>query len=453
VLTGVVYFAGTLYWIGGVMAAHGGISPIVAYGLMLGLSLHLALFVGLFAWLLARAVRRFGMTGVWLAPWLWVASEWLRAWLGWDFPWVLLGASQASVVPVVQLASVTGVYGLSALVALVGTAAAATVLSGRAADRRAALAVAALVVIVAAGGAWRVARGALTREGTAIRVGLLQGNVPQDAKWDPAFRDVILNRYVDLSRQALGGGAQLVVWPEASTPFYFDLDAPRAAPIRRLAAEARVPFLVGTDEFQRGADGAPDRYYNTAVLVGTDGRTRETYRKVRLVPFGEFVPFRRLLFFVGPLIESVGDFSPGRDLKVFDAEGSRFSVAICYESVYARMAQAFVSGGSELLLTITNDAWFNRSSAARQHFDQAALRAVEQGRYLARAANTGISGAVDPYGRVILRTPLFEAAAVNVDVRLLTGRTMYHAIGDVVAWVALAVAAAVVWMTRRLRTA
>jgi apolipoprotein N-acyltransferase len=173
---------------------------------------------------------------------------------------------------------------------------------------------------------------------------------------------------------------------------------------------------------------------------------------VRLVPFGEYVPFRRLLFFVGPMIESVGDFTPGHELKVFNAEGSHFSVAICYESVYARMAQAFVDGGSELLLTITNDAWFNRSSAAPQHFEQAALRAVEQGRYLARAANTGISGAVDPYGRTLVRTPLFETTAVTVDVRLLTGRTMYHEIGDVVAWASLAVAAAVVWMTRRLRT-
>ncbi len=420
-LTGAVYFAGTLYWIGAVMAAHGGISSMVAYALMLGLALHLALFVGLFAWLLARAVRRFGLTGVWLAPWLWVATEWLRAWLGWDFPWVLLGSSQSSVLPVVQLASVTGVYGLSALVALTGTAAAVLALGGRAADRRGALAVAALVVVVVAAGSWRVARGTLLQAGMPIRVGLLQGNVPQDDKWNPALRGEILDRYVNLSRQAIGAGAQLVVWPEASTPFFFELDAVMAAPVRRLAVESRVPFLVGTDEFARGTNGQPDRYYNTAVLVGPDGRSRETYRKVQLVPFGEYVPFKRLLFFVGPLIEAVSDFTPGTDLKVFEIEGSRFSVAICYEAVYGRIAQTFVSRGSELLMTITNDAWFNRSSAAEQHFEQAALRAVEQGRYLVRAANTGISGAVDPYGRVLARTPLFEATEVTVDVRLLTG--------------------------------
>jgi apolipoprotein N-acyltransferase len=453
VAAGVVYFAGTLYWIGGVMAQHGGLSAPVAYGLMLALSLHLALFVGLFAWLLGRAVGRFGLTGVWLAPWLWVATEWLRAWLGWNFPWVLLGSAQASVVPVVQLASVTGVYGLSALVALVSTAAAVLALSQRPQDRRAVAFVALIVVAVVAGGAYRVSRGALTSTGTPTRVGLLQGNVPQDAKWNPAFREAILDRYVSLSRQAIASGAQLVLWPEASTPFYFERDEAEAAPIRRLAAQARVPFVIGTDEVEVRPGGQPERFYNTAVVVGSDGRSRDTYRKVRLVPFGEYVPYRTVLFFVGPLIESVSDFTPGSEFKVFDVEGTRFSVAICYEAVYASIAREFVSRGSELLTTITNDAWFERSSAAYQHFDQAALRAVEQGRYLVRAANTGISGAVDPYGRVLARTPLFEATTITVDVRLLSDRTIYNRLGDVVAWASLAIAAAIVWMTRRVRTA
>ena len=134
---------------------------------------------------------------------------------------------------------------------------------------------------------------------------------------------------------------------------------------------------------------------------------------------------------------------------MFVVEGSRLWVAICYEAVYGRIAQAFVAGGSELLATITNDAWFGDSSAAYQHFDQAALRAVEQGRYLVRAANTGITGAVDPYGRTMARAPMFEPAAMTVDVRLLSGRTIYHALGDVVAWLSLAAAAALLVATSR----
>jgi apolipoprotein N-acyltransferase len=167
------------------------------------------------------------------------------------------------------------------------------------------------------------------------------------------------------------------------------------------------------------------------------------------VPFGEYVPFKKLLFFVGPLIEAVSDFSAGTDPLVFDAGGVRFSVAICYEAIYAQMARTFVSSGAELLTTITNDAWFGTSSAAYQHFDQAALRAVEQGRYLVRAANTGFSGAVDPYGRVIKKTQLFETASVTVDVRLLPGRTLYGLTGDVVAYLALLLSAVAVVIGRR----
>jgi len=451
VLTGVVYFACTLYWIGGVMALHGSLPAIGAYALMIGLALHLSLFVGLFAWLLGRSAGSFGMTGVWLAPWLWVASEWLRAWLGWDFPWVLLGSSQASVIPVVQFASVTGVFGLSALIATVSTAAAVLALSRRRQDLIGAACVAALMVAIVAGGAWRVSQGTLTTSGTPLRVGLLQGNVPQTAKQDPNLRDEITQRYIGLSRQAIGAGAQLVIWPEASTPFYFDLDILMSAPIRRLAAEAQVPFIIGTDELQRV--NQTDFNYNTAVLLGADGKSKATYRKVRLVPFGEYVPFRKLLFFVGPLVESIGDFTPGTEFKVFDLNGTKFSVAICYEAVYGHIARAFVSQGAQLLTTITNDAWFERSSAAYQHFEQASLRAVEQGRYLVRAANTGISGAVDPYGRVIAETGLFESAATTVDVRLQSGRTIYNRIGDVVAWASLVMTAAVVFLTRRVRTA
>jgi len=449
VATGFVFFIGTIYWIGGVMAAFGGLSPILAYALMGGLALHLALFVGLFAWLLSLAMRRFGLIGIWAAPGLWVASEWLRAWLGWGFPWVLLGSSQATVVPIVQLASVTGVYGLSALLALTSTAAASLALNrGRAQWQRAA-GVAALVAVITTLGMWRVATSSLTRDGVPIRVGLLQGNVPQEAKSNVTYSDAITQRYLTLSRQALADGAQLVLWPEASVPFIFAEDVTAAEPIRRLAREAHVPFVLGTDEIGRGRNGEHDKYYNAATLVGSDGTTQAMYRKVRLVPFGEYVPFKRLLFFVGPLVEAVSDFTPGDDLTVFESEGSQFSVAICYEAVYAAMAQAFVSRGSQLLTTITNDAWFGRSSAAYQHFEQASLRAVEQGRYLVRAANTGISGAVDPYGRVLRTTKLFETTEVTVDARLLSGHTIYYATGDVIVWLSLMLAAIVVWQGRK----
>lgn len=451
VVAGFVYFLGTVYWVGQVMAVYGGLSSVTSALVMLLLVSYLAIYPGIFAVFVGVAVRRFGIVGVWFAPAAWVGTEWARATVGGGFPWALLGTSQATALPVAQFASVAGVYGLSALLALVATAAAVVALTERRAHRLAAVAVGVVLVAIVVGGALRMARSDLTRQGGVLRVGLLQGNVDQDIKWDPVFRASILERYLDLSRQAIGAGAGLVVWPEAATPFFFELDTAMAEPIRRLAAQSRTPFLIGTDDYEAGPELGTDRIFNSAMLVGSDGVTRGRYRKMHLVPFGEYVPLKWLLFFVDSLVDKVSDFTPGDEPVVFDVDGRRLSVSICYESVYPTLSRRFVERGSQLLLTITNDAWFGRSSAARQHFEQGALRAIEQGRYVVRAANTGISGAVDPYGRVLAATPLFETTAVTADVRLLDHRTVYGYIGDLVVWVSLGLCGGLLVVARRPR--
>ena len=442
-LTGVVYFGGTIYWVSSVMATYGGLPWWVGVLVAMLLACYLAVYVGLFAMALGFAVARRGVSGVWLAPFLWVIAEWLRATVLGGFPWVLLGTSQARVTPVVQFASVAGVYGLSWLIVLVSTATAVVTISRRAMHIRAAIGVAVLLAVIAGVGTLRVINGRLSTTGRVLRVGLVQGNVHQDVKWNPAFRDSILARYLDLSRQVLGAGAGLVMWPEASTPFYFDAESSLASPVRKLAVESHTPFLIGTDALDRKPDGKVDHIYNSAILVDETGDTIGRYRKMVLVPFGEYVPFQKLLFFIGPLVEAVSNFTPGDRPVVFDAGGRKFSVAICYESVYPWLDRKFVTEGSELLATITNDAWFGTSSAAYQHWDQGMVRAVENGRYVVRAANTGISGAVDPYGRVLAHTPLFEPAAITVDVRLLDGRTIYNRLGDVMVWASFVFGAAI----------
>jgi apolipoprotein N-acyltransferase len=169
---------------------------------------------------------------------------------------------------------------------------------------------------------------------------------------------------------------------------------------------------------------------------------------MHLVPFGEYVPLKRLLFFVGPLVESVSDFSFGADPVTVPVVGRPVSVAICYEVIYSSLIRRFVLNGSQLLTTITNDAWYGRSSAAYQHWEQASLRAIEQGRYLARAANTGISGFVDPYGRVLAQSDLFEQTMLVADLRFIRSMTIYARVGDLVAWLSLAATAAALVMTR-----
>jgi apolipoprotein N-acyltransferase len=357
---------------------------------------------------------------------------------------VLLGYSQVTVLPVAQAASVVGVFGVSALVAAVSSALA---YAARGAPRRVVVVGVTLGLLVAIGG-WgqlRIADGRLTREGRPMRVGLVQGNVAQEAKWDPARAVGIFRDYLRLTREAAAQGARFIIWPESSTPFFFEED-PRAADlIRALARELRVEILVGSDQIERGS---PRKYYNAAFLVGAAGETRAVYRKIHLVPFGEYVPLKRLLFFAGPLVESVSDFSPGADLVMLPVAEGRASTAICYEIVYPALVRAAVNAGSELLTTITNDAWYGESSAPHQHFAQASMRAIEEGRYLARSANTGISGFVDPYGRVLDRSPLFEQRVLTGEVRFLTGRTIYARIGDTFANGCLALTLAALLATR-----
>ena len=205
------------------------------------------------------------------------------------------------------------------------------------------------------------------------------------------------------------------MWPESATPFYFEED-PTGGVVRGLARGLGMPLLLGSDEIE---DADPPRTYNAAFMLDTHGSTAAVYRKIQLVPFGEYVPFQRLLFFVGPLVEAVSAFSRGTRVTMLPVEGHMISTAICYEVTYPWLAREAVRQGSEMLTTITNDAWYGESSAAFQHFEMAAMRAIEQGRYLARAANTGISGIIDPYGRVLVRTELFETAAVVAEARFV----------------------------------
>ena len=427
-VTGLVAFAGILYWITGVMTTYGGLPWLTAVAVNALLVAYLGLFPGLFA---IVAVRGLDSLGAVLAAAAWVISEMGRGYLFGGFPWAFLGYSQVEVLPIAQVASLFGVYGLSFLIVLVNAVLAGAIVVPSRSRFLAVGATAGLILLTAGWGQWRLTRSALTSAGEPVRVAMIQGNVPQEEKRDPLQRGSILETYLSASRAAAADGARLLIWPESATPLPFEEDPAAGEAIRTLVATLEVHLLFGSEAIERGDDF---RYYNAAFLVGADGAPRGTYRKIRLVPFGEYVPLRRWLFFVDTLVPTVADFSPGTEAVTWSVDGHRVSTAICYEVIYPDLISAFVAGGSELLTTITNDAWFGESSAPHQHFAQAAMRAIEQGRYLVRAANTGISGVVDPYGRVLARTNLFEHATVVVDVRWLRARTVYGRTGDLFAY-------------------
>jgi apolipoprotein N-acyltransferase len=454
-ITGVVYFAGTLYWLVETMTTFGGLATPLAVFAALVLVAYLSLFPALFGAATAYLVNRLGLAAILLTPCLWVSTELGRQYI-WDgFPWELLGYSQVTVLPIAQIASVVGVYGLSALLAFAAAAVAYVVLGRTKARWTVAAAAIVLVAAVALWGRARLERSDLVKEGSPVRVAVLQGNIAQEDKWNPALRDAITDRYLMMSRQALAQDASFILWPESSTPFFFEHDLVRGGAIRRLAREGRATLLIGSDQVEpirreEGITKPQERYYNAAFLVQPSGEVGAVYRKMHLVPFGEYVPARRLLFFVGPIIESLGEFAPGTETVMLPIGDHLASTAICYEVIYGSLIRRSVLAGSELLTTITNDAWYGESSAAYQHWDQAAMRAIEGGRYLARAANTGISGFVDPYGRVMAKSGLFEQALLVGDLRFLNGRTIYSRIGDLVAWLSLLLSAAALAGARRI---
>jgi apolipoprotein N-acyltransferase len=482
-VTGIVYFTGTLYWITRVMAVYGGLQPWVAVLVNAALIAYLALFPAIFAIVTRRLVLAYGPRALAAAPVVWVVTELGRTHIFTGFPWVLLGYSQTTVLPVAQFASVFGVYGVSMLVASVSTAMAMVMVSAgpegpahlrggadaqaygrggsegppqvplgrpfRAAVSRFAPVVVVVLVLagIAAWGARRAAAAEWTRSGDAIRVGLIQGNIDQADKQNPAHANAIFHGYIRMTRDALRKGAELVLWPESSTPFLFEDEVDAARQIRSLAQQAKVPILVGSDQVER--TGGSFKYYNSAFLVAADGTSGRAYRKMHLVPFGEYVPLKQLLFFAAPLVEAVSDFSAGEDAVLLPVGTHMISTAICYEVVYPDLVRKFVVAGSELLTTITNDAWFGATSAPYQHFEQASMRAIEEGRYLVRSANTGISGIVDPYGRVLERTDIFQTAVLVGEARFLRTSTFYARHGDILAYASVVVTAVLLVMARR----
>jgi apolipoprotein N-acyltransferase len=220
--------------------------------------------------------------------------------------------------------------------------------------------------------------------------------------------------------------------------------------------QAGVPMLVGSDQYQWKSDGTRrevEKSFNAAFMIRADGTTGAVYRKIHLVPWGEYVPLKEWLTFVGPLVRAIGRGFDAGDMTTLLPVGQHpISTAICYEIIYPDLVRRFVLQGSELLTTITNDSWFGATSAPYQHFEQASMRSIEEGRYLVRSANTGISGIVDPYGHVLARTDIFHSAVVVGEARLLRATTIYTRTGDVFAYASVVVTAAMLLMARSRRS-
>jgi apolipoprotein N-acyltransferase len=440
-VAGFVFWLVTIPWVAQTMVSYGGLPWPLASLILLGLVGYLALYAAAFCALLCRCPIRSGALYVIVAASLWVALEFLRTYLLTGFPWNLLGYSQHRNLPLIQVAAVTGVYGVSFLVMAVNAALARALLTWkRWPGFFVPLGTAGLLLAAARGYGWLQPHP--QGENSPMRMALVQGNIDQRVKWDPAWQERTLAIYRDLTAAAAREQPQLIVWPEAAVPFFFRAD-PRRAAIEGMARAANAYLLVGAPDWQAGQPR------NTAFLIGPDGQMVGRYDKRHLVPFGEYVPLRQLLFFVNPLAGgAIGEFAPGHEATVFATPSGRFSVVICYEAIFPDEVRDFFRGGAEFLVNITNDAWFGRSAAPAQHLAMAALRAVENRSYLIRAANTGISAIVAPDGRIVQASGLFTPAVLSGAIIPRTGESFYTRYGDLFAWGTVGVALAVVLAAR-----
>jgi apolipoprotein N-acyltransferase len=439
-VAGGVAFLGVLHWIVVVVHVYGQAPLTFALFALLLLAAYLALFPAFWAVGVACARRAGTGAAVWLGAALWTALELLRGHAFTGFPWALAGYSQTPFLPLILVAEWTGVYGVSFLILLVNLGVAEAVHAVRTGSgrRRPLLHLALIAALVAAAtGAGEARRRGIARrmrEERPLRVALIQGNIPQGVKWSPDFVLASLQKHLALTADASASDPDLILWPEASVTYYFQEEEALDGLVFQAADAANAPIFFGASA--REATGEGTRYYNSAFLVLPGGRVEGRYDKIHLVPFGEYVPFRRWLPFLSRVATGIagGDFTPGASAEIFALDGRSFGALICYEAIFPALSRTLVRRGADFLVNITNDAWFGRSGAPGQHLQMAIFRAVENRIGMGRAANTGYSALIQPTGEVTVRTDLFTTVQRVGTLSPRVAETFYTQRGDVFAW-------------------
>jgi apolipoprotein N-acyltransferase len=466
---GILWYAGTCYWIYNTMHQYGGVSTPAAVGILTLFCLYLALYHGVFGLLiiLLAAGSPFSRRALLSAPFVWVAVELARTRIT-GFPWDLLGVTQVDNIPLAHVATFTGVYGISFEIMVVNVALAAAFLIKR--DKRKPLLLAALgAVIVLQAGRW-VSPTLLPADHPAR---LVQQNTPimEGADWTKEYLDGTLRDLTWISLKPTGLNlpslkppsqsapgsqpqrADLIVWPESPAPFYTTDPIFRDA-VSNIAREAQTWVLTGSLGVRNASQTSEQatQLYNSASLVSPNGEWVARYDKVHLVPFGEYVPFKRLFAFAGGLTKEVGDFSRGTSRAPLEAGGAKLGVFICYESIFPDEVRQFAANGAQVFVNISNDGWYGDSGAYAQHLKQARMRAVENSRWLLRDTNTGVTASIDPYGRIVASVPRKIRTVLQAPYALSNVTTFYTRHGDWFAYLCAIISVVALFMRLLLRT-
>jgi len=434
-LCGIVWYAGTCYWTYDTMRRYGGLNAPIALMVLFLFSCYLGLYHGVFGMavsLLARPDDH--RRALVLAPFLWVAIELARTRIT-GFPWNLLGISQVDNIALCRITSWTGVYGVSFEIALVNIALAVAFLIPRA--KRGMMLAAALAAAVVLQSGRLVDAPPAKADRAAL---LVQQNIPVAGNWTPAYFQQTLQELADLTKKAAAGKQEpkidLIVWPESPAPFFTN-DAKFRQTLSDMARDTNAWIIAGAIGSNAASPNDEGPIFNSAALVSPQGEWTARYDKVHLVPFGEYLPFPSLFSFAGGLTKEVGQFDHGQSHAPLNAGGELTGIFICYESIFPDEVRQSANLGAEVFVNISNDGWYGDSGAYAQHLNQTRMRAIENSRWLLSATDTGVTAAIDPWGRISARIPRKERSALVASYALTSVTTFYTRHGD---WFAYACA-------------
>lgn len=444
---GILYNAGLFYWIVPVLQKFGGLRTVPAVFVLLFLAAYLAVYIALFCLLLNYLLVRTQSAGysatllLVAAPPVWTGLDFLRGILFTGIPWMDLGYAVYRQPLLIQGADLGGHYLITFSVVLINALLfwfmskihASFSSSSSSSDYHFRYPVTVFLLLSCLGG-YSVIRyrqvSLKTATADTAYLAAVQGNIEQSRKWSPSQKESIVDRYLALSTQALKGEKkpELLVWPETALPFY-PAREPLMNSIRAFIRENEVRILTGSPYFtvnpQKTSYETQVSYYNSALLLDSSGRLSARYNKQHLVPFGEYIPLRKYLWFLKPIVELIGEFTPGDSFDPLDAENIQAGILICFEAIFPDIARREALAGANLLVNLTNDAWYGKSSAPHHSWAMTVFRAVENRRGLIRAANTGISGFVDPTGDIGRKSDLFTAEVSSMRMPLLKDPTIF----------------------------
>lgn len=448
-ISGTIFHLGLVYWVTVSMTSYGKLPLAVSILVLILFAFVLSVFISIPICLSCYVKKHLNFSFLLTLPLFWTASEYIKSWFLTGFPWENLGYSQFNVLPVIQIADITGVYGITFIIVFTNCTL-FCLLKSLTTDKKIPYpelsALILLLVITLLYGQNRL-NSIDKNQGSPIKISLVQPNIPQDIKWDPKYLKKTLEKLDRLSVKSSPDQPDIVIWPESATPFFFQTDEMHKKTVEKIVKKINAYLLLGSPSWE--ISFGKSQFFNSAFLISPKNTIKGKYNKIHLVPYGEYIPLKTLFPFINKMVEGIGDFASGSTVKNLSIPSSSFAAIICYEIIFPDLVRRFVKNGAGFIVNITNDAWFGSTSAPYQHLSMCSLRAVENRRYVARAANTGISAFISPDGQIFKQTKIFTDNSITAIIHKRTDKTFYSSYGDIFAYICTFLSLLFIYMARR----